>query len=154
HTPPLDEVVRVGREMAVALAAAHARGLVHRDVKPANVWLEAPGRRVKLLDFGLARAQVGDVGITKPGLVVGTPMYMSPHQARGEPLDGRADLFSLGCILYQMTTGRPPFEGKTALAVMTAVVSHTPLPAGQLNPAVPVPLSDLLARLLAKNPAG
>jgi serine/threonine protein kinase/predicted ATPase len=153
-TPPFDEVVRIGREVALALAAAHVRGLVHRDVKPANVWLEGPARRVKLLDFGLARPQVGNTGITSPGMVVGTPMYMAPEQAQGEPIDGRADLFSLGCVLYQMATGRPPFQGNTALAVLSAVVTHTPPPAGQLNPAVPAPLTDLLARLLAKQPTG
>jgi serine/threonine protein kinase/predicted ATPase len=152
-TPPLDEVLRIGREVALALAAAHARGLVHRDVKPANVWLEAPAGRVKLLDFGLARPQAGDAGITKPGLVVGTPQYMAPEQARGEPLDGRADLFSLGGLLYEMVTGRPPFQGNTALAVLSAVISQTPPPASQFNPALPAPLTDLLARLLAKRPA-
>ena len=151
-TPPLDEVVRTGREIALALAAAHARGLVHRDVKPPNVWLEAPARRVKLLDFGLARPQAADSGITSPGLIVGTPMYMAPEQAQGEPTDHRTDLFSLGCVLYQMATGRPPFQGKTALAVLSAVVSQTPPPAGQLNPAVPASLTDLLSRLFAKRP--
>jgi serine/threonine protein kinase/predicted ATPase len=151
-TPPLVEVLRIGREMARALAAAHARGLIHRDVKPANVWLEAPTRRVKLLDFGLARPLAGDVSLTNSGIVVGTPMYMAPEQARGEPLDGRADLFSLGCVLYQMATGRPPFAGNTALAVMTAVVTETPPPASQFNPAIPASLADLLSRLLAKQP--
>jgi serine/threonine protein kinase/predicted ATPase len=151
-TPPLDEVLRIGREIALALTAAHARGLVHRDVKPANVWLEAPARRVKLLDFGLARPQVGDASITNPGMVVGTPMYMAPEQARGEPLDGRADLFSLGCLLYQMVAGRPPFRGPTSLAVLSAVVTQTPPPASQFNPALPTALTDLLSRLLAKRP--
>ena len=110
-TPPPGEAVRIGREIALALAAAHARGLVHRDVKPANVWLEAPTRRVKLLDFGLARPPDADIHLTQTGVVVGTPTYMAPEQARGEVVDGRADLFSLGCILYLMVTGRLPFEG-------------------------------------------
>ncbi|MDB5309813.1 MAG: pknB 32 [Gemmataceae bacterium] len=152
-TPPLDEALRVAREIALALAAAHARGLVHRDVKPANVWLEAPTRRVKLLDFGLARLQVGDAHLTNPGMIVGTPMYMAPEQARGETLDGRTDLFSLGCVLYLMVTGRPPFEGETSLAVLTAVLTGTPLPPTHYNPALPSPLGDLLSRLLAKRPA-
>jgi serine/threonine protein kinase/predicted ATPase len=151
--PPIDEGVRIGREIAVALAAAHARGLIHRDVKPANVWLEAPARRVKLLDFGLARPQEGAPRITTPGMVVGTPMYMAPEQARGEALDGRADLFSLGCVLYEVVTGRPPFEGKTAMAQLTALFTETPPPASQLNPAIPAPLTDLLTRLLAKVPS-
>ena len=136
-TPPLDEALRVCREIALALAAAHARGLVHRDVKPANVWLETPTRRVKLLDFGLARPQTDDVNLTNPGMVVGTPMYMAPEQARGEEIDGRTDLFSLGCVLYQMLTGRPPFEGPTTLAVLTAVVTETPPPPHHYNPAIP-----------------
>jgi hypothetical protein len=95
---------------------------------------------------------VGEAGITNPGMVIGTPMYMAPEQAQGEPLDGRADLFSLGCVLYLMITGRPPFEGKTTLAVLTAVISQTPLPASQFNPAVPNLLTSLLSRLLAKEP--
>jgi class 3 adenylate cyclase/predicted ATPase len=152
--PPLDEVLRIGREIARALAAAHARGLVHRDVKPANVWLEGPARRVKLLDFGLARPQVGDGRITNPGVVLGTPMYMAPEQAQDQPLDGRADLFSLGCVLYQMVTGRTPFEGNTTLAVLAALITRTPPPASQFNPALPAPLTDLLGRLLAKDPDG
>ena len=151
--PPVGEVLRIGRETAQALAAAHARGLVHRDVKPANIWLEVPARRVKLLDFGLARPQAEDSGLTDPGMVVGTPMYMAPEQAYGEPLDGRADLFSLGCVLYRMATGRPPFEGKTTLALLSAVTTLTPPPPDQLNPAIPPALADLLGRLLAKRPA-
>jgi serine/threonine protein kinase len=151
---PVDEVLRIGREIALALAAAHARGLVHRDVKPANIWLEGPARRVKLLDFGLARPQTGDSQLTNPGMVVGTPMYMAPEQAMGESIDGRADLFSLGCVLYRMATGRPPFEGKSSLAVLSAIVGHNPPSAVDLNPAVPPAFADLLVRLLAKKPGG
>jgi serine/threonine protein kinase/predicted ATPase len=153
-TPPLDEAVRIAREIALALAAAHARGLVHRDVKPANVWLEGPSRRVKLLDFGLARGQAGEAHLTSAGMVVGTPMYMAPEQARGEELDGRADLFSLGCVLYQMVTGRPPFLGPTSLAVLTSVLTDMPPAPSKFNPAIPGQLSDLLYRLLAKEPSG
>jgi serine/threonine protein kinase/class 3 adenylate cyclase/tetratricopeptide (TPR) repeat protein len=151
--PPPGEAVRIGREIALALGAAHARGLVHRDVKPANVWLEAPARRVKLLDFGLARPLDAATHLTRSGIVVGTPAYLAPEQARGEAVDGRADLFSLGCILYLMATGRPSFEGKTPLSVLTAVLTATPPPAGELNPSVPAPMSDLISRLLAKEPA-
>ena len=152
--PPLAEVLRIGREVALALAAAHARGLVHRDVKPANIWLEGPARRVKLLDFGLARPQTTESHLTSPGIIVGTPMYMAPEQAIGDQVDGRADLFSMGGLLYQMSTGRAPFEGKTTLAILTAVATHTPPPAGQLNPAIPPTLTNLLMRLLAKQPSG
>src|SRR5579883_339173 len=149
---PIGEALRIGREVAVALAAAHARGLVHRDVKPANIWLESPTRRVKLLDFGLARPQTENTALTNPGMVVGTPTYMAPEQVRAEPADGRADLFSLGCVLYQMLTGRLPFTGPTAMAVLTAVVMDTPPPASQINPAIPIPLSTLIVRLLEKSP--
>ena len=123
-TPQFGEAMRIGREIALALAAAHTRGLIHRDVKPANVWLEAPTRRVKLLDFGLALPQDADVHLTKSGMIVGTPMYMAPEQARGDSLDGRADLFSLGCVIYLMITGKPPFEGKTTMAVMSNAVLY------------------------------
>ena len=151
--PPLGEALRIGREIALALAAAHGRGLIHRDVKPANVWLEAPNRRVKLLDFGLARPLDADVGLTGYGMVVGTPMYMAPEQARAKPLDGRADLFSLGCLLYRMTAGRLAFEGNTPLEVMTAIVGHDPPPVSQFQPAVPASLNQLIVRLLAKEPS-
>ncbi len=151
-TPSLEETLRIGREISLALAAAHSRGLIHRDVKPANIWLEAPTRRVKLLDFGLARPQDTDAHITKSGVIVGTPMYMAPEQARGETLDGRTDLFSLGCVIYQLVTGRLPFDGKTTMAVLTAVLTETPLPASHFNPSIPTLFDGLLSRLLAKKP--
>jgi len=151
--PSLGDVLRIGREIALSLAAAHARGLVHRDVKPANVWLEGPARRVKLLDFGLARPQVADTHLTNPGMIIGTPMYMAPEQARGESLDGRTDLFSLGCVLYHMLTGHPPFEGRTTMAVLAKLMTESAAPASQLNPRLPTSLVDLLARLLARDPA-
>jgi serine/threonine protein kinase/tetratricopeptide (TPR) repeat protein len=152
--PPLDEALRFGREIGLALAAAHARGLVHRDVKPANVWLEGPGRRVKLLDFGLALPLDANVHLTRPGMLVGTPMFMAPEQARGETLDGRADLFSLGCLLYIMVAGRLPFEGKTTVEVLAAVITETPPLVSELNPSIPAALVDLISRLLAKHPEG
>ena len=105
---PLPEAVRVGRQIAEALDAAHETGLIHRDVKPANVWLEAPTGRVKILDFGLARATSHDVGLTQEGAIIGTPAYMAPEQSRGEAVDYRCDLFSLGCVFYRMLTGVPP----------------------------------------------
>ena len=105
---PPAEAARIGREIALGLAAAHAKGLVHRDVKPANVWLEAGTGRVKLLDFGLALAH-DTSNLTHSGFVIGTPAYMSPEQARSEPLDGRSDLFSLGVTLYLALTGDRPF---------------------------------------------
>src|SRR5207249_10465881 len=106
---PLLEVLRIGMQTAAGLAAAHAQGLVHRDVKPSNILLENSVERVKITDFGLARA-VDDASITQSGVVAGTPQYMAPEQAGGEVLDHRADLFSLGSVLYAACTGRPPFR--------------------------------------------
>jgi len=151
---PPAEVRRIGREMAEALAAAHAHGLIHRDVKPANVWLEGDRRRVKLLDFGLARAADDLEQLTGPGVFVGTPTHTAPEQARGEPVDGRCDLFSLGCVLYQITTGTLPFRGQNALSISLAVANEEPPPPREVNPAVPQALSGLIERLLAKKPEG
>ncbi len=149
------EAVRIAREVAAGLAAAHATGLVHRDVTPGNVWLEGDGRRVKLLDFGLARAVAeADPGdqLTRPGAVVGTPAYMSPEQARGEPLDHRTDLFSLGCVLYLLLAHRPAFMGGNVPAILVAVVTKTPPRPSSLNVLVPPGLDALVMQLLAKAP--
>jgi WD40 repeat protein len=160
---PLPQIVRVGRQVALGLAAAHERGLVHRDVKPGNLWLETPasgplrGRteefRVKILDFGLAREVEGDEGLTHSGVLLGTPAYMSPEQADGAAVDGRADLFSLGCVLYRLCTGSPPFRGPTTLAVLKSLATTHPPPVSRLRPDVPAALGQLIDRLLAKNPA-
>ncbi len=146
------QVLAIGRQIAEGLAAAHAAGLVHRDVKPANVWLEAPTGRVKLLDFGLARPGGGDPGLTESGAILGTPAYMSPEQARGRPVDHRCDLFSLGCVLYRMATGRVPFQGDSAYAVIVAVASEEPAAPRAVNPDVPPALEALIQSLLAKEP--
>src|SRR5262245_41815932 len=147
---PLPEVLRVGREVAEALAAAHATGLTHRDVKPANVGLEGPKGRVKLLDFGLARAASQDAALTQEGAIIGTPAYMAPEQARGEAVDARCDLFSLGCVLYRMSTGRQPFQGKDTVSTLLAVASYQPAPPVRLDPGVPQEVSDLVMGLLEK----
>jgi tRNA A-37 threonylcarbamoyl transferase component Bud32 len=149
---PVDEVLRIGRE-AEGLAAAHARGLIHRDVKPANLWLEGEAGRVRLLDFGLAHEEEAAVSLTQAGTVVGTPAFMSPDQMSGQPLDPRTDLFSLGCVLYQCATGKRAFEGQVLSAVLLAVAEHHPPSAHSVNPAVPPGLSGLIDRLLAKAPA-
>jgi len=178
---PLAEALRIAREMAEGLAAAHASNLIHRDVKPGNVWLEsasprptgekgggegrsstlAPlgrgvggeGGKVKLLDFGLARAQDDTSHLTQTGAIVGTPAYMAPEQARQDKIDGRADLFSLGCVLYQMLTGQRPFRGKDTYSVLLSLATDTPSTPTLLTPAVPDAVSDLTMRLLAKKPA-
>lgn len=148
---PPAECLRIARETAEALAEAHRRGLIHRDVKPANIWLESPGGWVKLLDFGLAHA-AEDVHLTQTGAILGTPAYMSPEQARGEGLDARSDLFSLGAVLYKLATGDVPFRGANTMAVLTALATETPRPPIELNPGVPPRLNGLILRLLAKKP--
>src|SRR5436305_11597285 len=120
---PLADVVRIGKEVAEGLAAAHERNLIHRDIKPANIWLEqGPGQatyRVKILDFGLAR-NVADASqhLTKTGVIMGTPGYMAPEQARATALDHRCDIFSLGCVLYHATVGSEPFPGDDLMGVL------------------------------------
>jgi WD40 repeat protein/formylglycine-generating enzyme required for sulfatase activity len=151
---PAAEVIRVGREIALGLAAAHKRGLIHRDIKPANIWLEAETGRVKILDFGLARATSEGGQLTQLGAVVGTPDYMAPEQAQGQAVDHRCDLFSLGCVLYRMATGQPAFHGSDLVSSLMAVNTHQPPPPHTLDPALPPALSQLIMTLLAKEPAG
>ncbi|MFO0927737.1 MAG: serine/threonine-protein kinase [Gemmataceae bacterium] len=150
HRPTSSQLLKLGREIAEGLAVAHERGLIHRDIKPANVWLEAPQGRVKLLDFGLARTARDDVQLTRSGAIIGTPAYMSPEQARSEPLDGRSDLFSLGVLLYRAGTGQMPFSGDTPLAVLASLLTDTPRPPAEHNPALSPAVNDLILQLLAK----
>ena len=146
------EVVHVGLQIAEGLAAAHAQGLIHRDIKPANVLIEAgPHRHVKITDFGLARA-ADDASMTQTGVVAGTPMFMAPEQVNGDRLDHRADLFTLGSVLYTMCSGRPPFRANTALAVLQRVAEDTPRPIHEIIPEVPTWLCDVISRLHAKKP--
>jgi eukaryotic-like serine/threonine-protein kinase len=187
----IGEIVRIGGEIAEGLAAAHARGLIHRDINPANSWLEdlndpdtqtqrtrdqtsdekgtvsppalsslrlgasvvPSAGRVKILDFGLARAADDETHMTQTGVVAGTPAYMAPEQASYGPIDHRCDLFSLGCVLYRLCTGELPFKGSKPLTILRALAVSQPAPPRQLNPEMPPPLSDLIERLLEKNPA-
>ncbi|HSI32670.1 MAG TPA: protein kinase [Tepidisphaeraceae bacterium] len=151
---PLDlaETLRVGRQIAEGLAAAHTSDLVHRDVKPGNVLLEGGTHRVKLTDFGLART-ADDASMTQSGMIAGTPLYMAPEQAMGQTSDQRADLFSLGSVLYHMVTGRPPFRASSTLAVMKRVAEDTPRPPREIIPETPQWLADIITKLHAKNPA-
>lgn len=149
----LPEAVRIGRQAADGLAAAHAGGLIHRDVKPSNIWLESPRGDVKFLDFGLARLAQDDLQLTRTGAVVGSPHYMAPEQARGSEVDFRCDLFSLGCVLYELVTGRKPFPGVSLTAVLTALAVDSPAPAESLNRDIPLPLAELIKQLMAKDPA-
>ena len=153
-TGPLEvrEVLRIGAQIARGLAAAHATGLVHRDIKPANVLLEgADCPQVKLTDFGLARS-ADDASLTQSGMVVGTPMYMAPEQARGEAFDHRADLYSLGSVLYVMVTGRPPYRAASPLAVMKRVSEERPRPIQEIIPETPQWVCDIIAKLHASKP--
>jgi hypothetical protein len=156
------EIVRIGLQTASGLAAAHAQGLIHRDIKPANLLLAACGLAqptakpqaavVKITDFGLARL-VDDVTLTQNGVVAGTPEYMAPEQARGEPLDSRADLFSLGSVLYALCAGSPPFRASSVAALLRQVSEREPTSLRARAPEVPVWLETLIARLMAKDPA-
>jgi serine/threonine protein kinase len=146
------EVLRISMQIAKGLAAAHAQGLVHRDVKPANILLDQGIERVQLTDFGLARA-VDDASMTRTGILAGTPQFMSPEQAKGEPLDGRSDLFALGSVMYAMCTGRPPFRGTQALPILQKIAGEKHKPVQLLNPDVPRRLASLIDRLLEKRPA-
>ncbi len=151
---PLDlrNVLRLGKQIADGLAAAHAEGLIHRDIKPGNILLDTSVHdRVKITDFGLART-ADDASMTQSGLIAGTPMYMAPEQALGHNLDQRADLFSFGSVLYQMLSGRPPFRAPSTIAVLRRVTEDTPRPIQEVIPEVPEWMCELVGHLHAKNP--
>jgi formylglycine-generating enzyme required for sulfatase activity len=147
----LREILRIGSQIAAGLAAAHGHGLVHRDIKPGNILLENGVERVKITDFGLARA-VDDIGVTRTGDVTGTPEFMSPEQAEGRAVEHRSDLFSLGSVLYAMCAGRSPFRADTTVAVLRRVCEDVPRPVREINPEIPQGLVAIIDRLLAKDP--
>ncbi len=145
------EIVRIGLQAAKGLAAAHAQGLVHRDVKPANILLANGVERIKITDFGLARA-VDDASLTRSGIIAGTPQYMSPEQARGEPVDCQSDLFSLGSVLYTLCVGHAPFRAESSYGVLRRITDDEPTPILNLNPSIPHWLCRLIERLHSKAP--
>ena len=157
---PCERVAEWGASAAEALAAAHARGIVHRDVKPENLFLTRDGR-LKVLDFGLARELPIAVGgeddptlpsPTRAGLVLGTLGYLSPEQARGEAIDGRSDIFSLGCVLHEALSGRRAFAGKTAQDLIAAVLKDEPSDLAASRPDAPAALTHVVQRCLARSP--
>ena len=145
----LCEILRIGLQTAAGLAAAHAQGLVHRDVKPSNILLEHGIERTLLTDFGLARAS-DDASVTLTGYHPGTPQYMSPEQARGDAVDARSDLFSLGSVLYAMCTGRSPFRAETTYGILRRITDSEPRPVREVNPAIPQWLERCIFKLLSK----
>jgi len=143
--------VELTQKIASALASAHAQGIVHRDIKPGNVMVTRDGT-VKVMDFGIARMQT-DITAPQTSSVIGTPAYLSPEQAQGQPVDARSDLYSLGCVLYELLAGRPPFTGDTPVAIAYKQVNSMPVPPSEHNPDVPPRLDAVVMKCLAKNPA-
>ncbi len=150
---PIEQTVRVLRDVADALAYAHARGVVHRDIKPDNILIERASGRPMVTDFGIARAAAGEERLTLPGVTVGTPTYMSPEQALGErEVDGRSDLYSLAVVGYHMLAGEPPFKAANTPAMLVKHVSERPRPLRERRPEVPAYLAVAIDRALAKRP--
>ena len=149
---PLGDALRIAREVADGLAYAHSRGVVHRDIKPGNILLEA-GHAV-VADFGIARAVsfAGDAELTSSGMAIGTPFYMSPEQITGRQVDGRSDVYSLGCVLYEMLTGEPPFRGRNAQIIAARHLHEPPPILASIRPGVPYRFAAAIETALAKAP--
>lgn len=147
----LAEILRIGAQTARGLAAAHKQGLVHRDIKPANILLPEGTQRIALTDFGLARA-VDDANVTRTDAIVGTPRYMSPEHVRGQGVEIRSDLFSLGSVLYAMSTGEAPFKAETTYGVLRLITDEEPRRVTEINPKIPEWLGQLIHKLMSKQP--
>ena len=149
---PLDETIALMTQAAAALDHAHASQVVHRDVKPANIMVE-PGGHVKVMDFGIAKLETG-TNLTTTGSIMGTPNYMSPEQAKGMKLDGRSDLFSLGCVLYECLTGTKPFQGESVSVILVKILTEEPPPVDFAKTGLPLEVGDVLKHALSKEPGG
>ncbi|WP_182867881.1 serine/threonine-protein kinase [Rhodopirellula sp. JC639] len=148
----IEDILGISLQIARGLAAAHDQGLVHRDIKPANILMPASVSRVIITDFGLART-ADDASLTRSGVLAGTPQYMSPEQAKGEPVDGRTDLFSLGSVMYAMACGRPPFRAETPYGVLRKITDQAHRPLSQLREDLPRWMGETIDRLLHKDPS-
>ncbi|HJS57715.1 MAG TPA: serine/threonine-protein kinase, partial [Vicinamibacteria bacterium] len=146
---PVERVASIGAQVADALDFAHKNGVVHRDIKPANIMIEA-GDRVKVTDFGIAKATDSGEHLTVTGSLLGTPSYMSPEQARGQELDGRSDLFSVGCVLYEMVTGRKAFRGESITALLFKIITEEPPPLREAQVNIPDALEHVILKALSK----
>ena len=147
----LEEIKSIITQVANGLDAAHSKSLIHRDIKPANIWIESKNNRAIILDFGLVRVSDEDSQMTRTGMIAGTPNFMSPEQTRGQELDSRSDLFSLGCILYRLSTGKLPFQADNVLATLQSIQNDFPTPPRKLNPQISNEISDLTMMLLSKH---
>jgi serine/threonine-protein kinase len=141
----------ISRQICRGLQAAHEQGIIHRDIKPQNVLIDAKGE-VKLMDFGIARMTEASEAMTQAGLIVGTPHYMSPEQVQGKTLDPRSDVYSLGVLIYEMLAGRRPFEAPSLTGVLTAHITEAPKPLIELRPEVGEGVNAIVMRSLAKDP--
>jgi serine/threonine-protein kinase len=148
---PIERAASIGAQVAEGLDFAHKNGVVHRDIKPANIMIEA-GDRVKITDFGIAKATDSGEHLTMTGSLLGTPSYMSPEQARGGTLDGRSDLFSVGCLLYEMVTGRKAFRGDSITALLFKIITEEPPPLKENDPGIPDEVERIILKALCKAP--
>jgi hypothetical protein len=149
---PLDHVLDYAMQVLAALSYAHGKGVTHRDIKPANIMITGHGV-IKLMDFGIAKSS-GDMQLTRPGSTMGSVYYMSPEQIQGDAVDGRSDIYSLGVTLYELLTGRKPFQADTSYSVLNAQLNQPPTPPLELNPSIPPELNDIVLRAMAKKPDG